>query len=114
MSRKRPRSTTRGFSDSETDEYIRDFLSAAVVPVRAQQADNTNGVMARFKGLKCVEKMPLYKDLVAAMVERNACERLYNKTEAKLKSLDGKVQSKLDKILEAKKKSKARKIPGKT
>ena len=64
-------------------------------------------VMMQYKGLKCLGKLPMYKELAAAVAERNACEKLYEKTESQLKALDAKVQSKLAKIRDAKRKKRA-------
>lgn len=95
-----------GPSDEETAAFIREFLAAATSPVRAGQADEFGILQQRFKGLKCLEKIPLYKELVEAIAERNACEHLYSKTEQELKALDRKVQKKFNNILEAKEKRK--------
>ena len=93
-------------TDAETTDHIQRFLAAAVSPLRAQQDGGVASLISRHKGLKCLDKLPLYKELAAAVAERNACEKLYSKTEDKLKALDRKVQEKLGNIVAAKKKKK--------
>jgi hypothetical protein len=93
-------------TDAETTDHIQRFLAAAVLPIRAEQDGGVASLISRHKGLKCLDKLPLYKELAAAVAERNACKKLFSKTEDKLKALDRKVQEKLGNIVAAKKKMK--------
>lgn len=89
------RASTRVPTDAETDATITNFLSWATTPPKGS---GSRSLDSRYDGLRCLQAMPLYKDLAAAVEERNACEKLYSKTEEKLKALDAKVQTKLNAI----------------
>lgn len=88
--------SSRAPSDAQTTATITNFVSWATTPPKSS---GSKGIDTRYEGLKCLEAMPLYKDLAAAMVERNACEKLYSNTEDHLKMLDAKVQNKLNAII---------------
>jgi hypothetical protein len=95
-----PRQTrsSRPYADAETAATISNFMSWAVLPTAASEIDPLASHFSRVEGLQCLEALPLYEDLAAAVAERNACEKLYSKTEEMLKGLDAKVQIRLNAI----------------
>lgn len=95
-------------SSKSTERYVADYLKS--FSTLKGETLLPSGVEKSFKGLKCLEKLPLYKALADAVLERNNCERLHTETENKLRVLDSKVQAKLSAIVNHKKERKKLKL----
>jgi hypothetical protein len=94
-------------SDAKSEAFLKELMTDARLSVQPAPTGSTD---VRYKGLKCIGKLPMYKELAAAVAERNACERLFEKTESQLKALDAKVQAKLLAIMDARTKKHKKRI----